>query len=107
MSIREVVAYIWSGLVGALIYFMFLFWFGWAVWKGVFLTKFSVIRGNAARAIGIIGVIGTTAGAYLALGSFVFNTNLPFESVASLLFCLFVIALLIVTFLSLFTWREK
>ena len=107
MSIREVTAYICSGLVGVLIYFMFLFWCGWSVWKGVFLTKFSVIRGNTARAIGIIGVIGTTAGAYLALDSFVFNTNLPFTSVASLLFCLFVIALLIVTFLSLFMWREK
>jgi len=107
MSVREVIAYICSGLIGVLIYFMFLFWFDWAAWKGVFLTKFSVISGNVARVIGVIGVIGTTAGAYLALGYFVFNTNLPFASVASLLFCFFVIALLIVTFLSLFMWREK
>ncbi len=107
MSIREITAYTCSGLVGALVYFMFLFWFGWAAWKGVFLTKFSIIRGNTARAIGIIGVLGTTAVAYLAVGSFVFNTNLPFTSAAWFLICLLIIVLLIVTFLSLFMWHEK
>jgi len=107
MSIREVAAYICSGLVGALVYFMFLFWFSWAAWKGVFLTQFSTIRGNLARAIGIIGVLGTTAGAYLAVSLLVFNTNPPFKSVAGFLFGLLFIVLLIVRFLSLFMWHEK
>ncbi len=107
MSIREITAYTCSGLVGALVYFMFLFWFGWAAWKGVFPTQFSIIRGNAARAIGIMGVIGTTAGAYLAVSLLVFNTNPPYKSVAGFLFGLPFIVLLILRFLSLFMWHEK
>ena len=99
--------YLCGGLFGLLVYLIFFIMFGWAVLKGDFIFHSGRIRGGLARAIGVIGLVGITAGAYLAVSFLVFDTEPPFASTASFLCGLLFVVLLVVRFLSLFLWHSK
>ena len=96
-----------GGLISVLFYIVFFLMFGWATWNGDLIFHGGRIRGRLARVIGVIGLLGITAGAYLGISFFVFNLEPPFAGVASFLFGLFVIVVLVVRFLSIFFWRSK
>ena len=107
MNNSEMTQTICGGLVGLLIYVAFFLMFGWAMLKGELIFHGGRIRGKLARVIGVIGLLGITAGAYLAISIFVFNTQPPFAWVAGILFGLFIIVALGVRFLSVFFWHSN
>jgi len=107
MNNSEIIKTICGGLFGLAVFIAFLLMFGWAAWKGDFIFRFGRIRGRLARIIGVIGLLGMAAGAYLVIGFYVFHTTPPFVSVAGFLFGLLLVMLLVVRFLSLFFWHSK
>lgn len=107
MNNSQILQSICGGIIGLLVFIMFGLMFGWAVAKGDFIFHYGRIRGKLARLIGVIGLLGITAGAYLAISYLVFDTQPPFVSLASFLFGIFFIVMIVVRFLSLFFWRSK
>ena len=107
MNNDKIIQTICGGLFGLLIFVAFFLMFGWATLKGDLIFSGGRIRGRLARVLGVIGLLGITAGAYLAISVLVFNTQPPFTSVASFLFGLFIVVFLGVRFLSIFFWHSK
>ena len=107
MGNNEITQNICLGLFGVAVYIGFLVMFTWGAWKGDFIFHGGRIRGKLARIIGIIGLIGMTAGTYLLVSIFIFKTTPPLASFAGLLFGLTVVMVLVVRFLSVFMWHQK
>ena len=103
----EITKNICGGLVGILVYFIFLFWFGWTTWNSDFIFHGGRIRGKLARAIGIIGLVGMAAGTYLMISLFIFKTTPPLASLAGFLLGLFFVTMVVVRVLSIFMWHKK
>ncbi len=94
-------------LFGLLVFIGFLVMFGWAAFKGELIFNSGRIRGKPARVIGVIGLLGTTAGVYLAISLLVFHTEPPFESVTGFFVLLTFAIMLVLRFLSIFFWHSK
>ena len=98
---------IFGGLVGLLLYIAFFLMFGRAILKSDLIFHGGRIRGRLARIIGVIGLLGITAGAYLGINVLVFKIEPPFASVALVLFGLFIVVALAVRLLSIFFWHSN
>jgi len=107
MGNNDIAQNICLGLFGVTVYIGFLVMFIWAVWKNDFIFHGGRIRGKLARVIGIIGLIGMTAGTYLLVSIFIFKTTPPFAPFAGLLFGLTLVMVLVMRFLSIFMWHQK
>jgi hypothetical protein len=103
MNNGEIIQTISGGLIVLLVFIAFFFMFGWAALKGDLIFRDGRIRGRLARVIGVIGLLGVTAGAYLAIGVLVFDTQPPFASLAGFLFVLFFVVALGMRFLTIFS----
>ncbi len=94
------------GLLGAALYLRLLWMFGEAAWRGVFSFRLGEIHDKPARAIGVIGLLGLAAFAYLGVGIFL-NQQPPLWPVAGFFLALavfMVLALSILGILRLF-WK--
>jgi hypothetical protein len=95
-----------GGIFALIVFIAFFLMFGWAVLKGDLIFHGGRIRGRAARVIGVIGLLGIVAGAYLAISVLVFDVQPPFASLSGLLFGLFVVVTLAVRILLVFFWHS-
>ncbi len=91
-----------SGLLGFLVFLLLLFWFGWSTWKSDFNFQYGRVQGKLARAIGIIGILGTISGGYLVVSLLISYKNPFLATVTGLLFGIFIVVLFLVRFFSFF-----
>lgn len=96
-----------GSLISIVFFIVFFIMYFRAITKNELIFRGGVIRGKLARVLGVIGLLGISAGAYLATGYLVFNTEPPGVMVAAFLFGMFVIMALSVRFLSIFFWHSK
>ena len=100
MNYSEIIQTICGGSFSILIYVMFFWMFYLAIFKKDFTFHGGRIHGQLARILGIIGMLGITAGGYLAISYLVFHTEPPLMPVAAFLFALFGFMAIGVRFLS-------
>lgn len=96
-----------GGLFVVVVFITFLVLFGWAVLKGDLIFHGGRIHGRVARVIGVIGLLGIIAGAYLAISVLVLGIQPTFAPLASLLLGFFVVVIVAVRFLSVFFWHSN
>lgn len=107
MSNTEIIKTICSGLFGFIVWLVLLYMYIRAIINKQLLFHGGVIRGVLARIIGIIGVVGITAGAYLGCCLFILNIKPPGIYFALSLIVLFFITAFVLRFLSIFLKRSK
>lgn len=107
MTNSETILTLCGGLIGLLFFIAFFLMFGWAILKDDFFFHYGRIHGRLARVIGVIELLGITAGAYLAISFLIFDTEPPFAYVAALLFGIFFFTLLVVRFLAILLWHSN
>ena len=73
-----------------------------AIFKNELIFRGRRIRGRLAQILGVIGMLGITAGGYLVIGLKVFHTEPPFIPVAVILFALFVFMSFVLRLWSIF-----
>ncbi|HJR78598.1 MAG TPA: hypothetical protein VJ821_00915 [Anaerolineales bacterium] len=107
MNSTEIIPTICGSLFGTLIYVLFFWMFFRAIVKNELVFHGGTIRGSLARIIGVIGIVGIQAGAYLVISLLIFDTEPPGMPVAAFLFGLFCVVMIGVRFLSIFFWHTK
>ena len=107
MSNTEIIKTICFVIFGFIVWSALLYMYIRAIINKELLFRGGVIRGVFAQIIGIIGVVGITAGVYLGFCLFVLNIKPPGIYFALSLIGLFFITAFGVRFLSIFLKRSK
>jgi hypothetical protein len=94
------------GILGLLFYALCFSLFHRAIFREEFIFRGGIIRGSLVRILGIIGMLGITAGAYLGISFAVFHVEPPGMPVAMFLLIFFGFMMISLKFLSIF-WHPK
>ena len=104
---HEILQSIFGWLFAIIVYVGFFFMYFRAITKHELLFHGGIIRGRLARVLGVIGLSGITAGAYLAISTEILHLQEPPGfPLAVGLFILFVVMGLTTRFLSIFFWHS-
>jgi hypothetical protein len=107
MDSSEIIIPLCGGLIGLMVFTGFFLIFGWATLKRDLYFHGGRIQGKMARVIGVIGLLGLTASAYLGIYILLFKTQPPFAMAAIFLSILFIVVVLGMRLFSIFSGIKK
>jgi hypothetical protein len=107
MDSSEIIIPVCGGLIGLVVFSGLFLMFGWATLKRDLFFHGGRIQGKMARLIGVIGLLGLTANAYIGIYILAFKTQPPFALAAIFLSILFIVVVLGMRIFSIFSGIKK